>query len=100
MDGESIFILPIGRLEDVEVDVARVKTYIEFEGIDILGDKDSYSTLLSIEWAYENYDIIDLKKELMIFEVEGMWVIQPLDPYQGPIFTKPVDDRDETGMLD
>jgi len=36
----------------------------------------------------------------MIFEAEGMRVIQPLDPYQGPRFTEPVDDRDEPGMLD
>lgn len=94
------FILPIGRLENVEVDVAGVNTYTEFEVIDIMGDKDPYPALLGIDWAYENYDVIDLKKELMIFEAEGKRVIQPLDPYQGPRFTEPVDDRDEPGVLD
>ena len=33
-----------------------------------MGDKDPYPALLDIDWAFENYAIIDLKKELMIFE--------------------------------
>ena len=60
--------MPIGRLEDVEVDIAGVKTYTDFEVIDIMGDKDPYPALLGIDWAFENYAIIDLKKELMILE--------------------------------
>ena len=84
----------------MEVDVAGVKMHTEFKVIDIMGDKDPYLVLLRIDWTYENYVVIDLKKELMIFEVEGMRVIQPLDPYQGPRFTEPIDDMDEPGMLD
>lgn len=60
---------------------SRVKTYIEFEVIDIMGDNNMYPTFLGIDWVYENYAIIDLKKELMIFEVEGTLVIQPLDTF-------------------
>ena len=78
-------ILPIGRLEGVEVDIAGVKTYIDFEVIDIMGDKDPYPALLGIDWAFENYAIIDLKKELMIFEDGEVRVTQPLDPYQRPL---------------
>ena len=52
----------MGRLEDVEVDVAGVKTYTDFEVIDIMGDKNPYPTLLGIDWAFENYAVIDLKK--------------------------------------
>jgi len=43
------YILPIGRLDNVEVDVARVKTHTEFEVIDTMGDRDSYPTLLEID---------------------------------------------------
>lgn len=93
-------IFPIGRLEKVEVNVVGVKTHIELEVIDIMGDKYSYPVLLGIDWANENYVVIYLKKELMIFEVEGLRVIHMLDPYQGPKFTKPMDDREELGMLD
>jgi len=66
----------------VEVDIAKVKTYAEFKVINIMGDKDPYPTLLGIEWDFENYNIIDLKKEFMTFEVEGVRLIQPIDPYQ------------------
>lgn len=89
-----------GRLRDVEVDIAGVNTYNKFELIDIMGDKEPYPTLLGIKRAYKKYVIIELKKELMIFKEEGMWVIQPLDPYQGPRFTKPMDDRDKPRMLE
>ena len=60
--------MPIDLLEGVEVDIAGVKTYMDFEVIDIMGDKDPYLALLGIDWDFENYAIIDLKKELMIFE--------------------------------
>jgi len=42
-------ILPIGRLENVEVDVVGVKTHTEFDIIDIMGDKDPYLALLGID---------------------------------------------------
>jgi len=94
------FVLPIGRLENVEVDVVGMKTHTEFEVIDVMGDRDPYPKLLGIDWAYENYTVIDIKKELEILEVDRLRVIQPLDPYQGPRFTEPVDDVDKPGALD
>jgi hypothetical protein len=39
--------------------------------IEIMGEKDPYPTLLGIDWAYENYVVIDLKKETMTFESDG-----------------------------
>ena len=78
---------PIGRLESVEIDVAGVNTIAGFQVIEIMGDKDPYPTLLGIDWAYENYAVIDLKKDTMTFEVEGIKVVQPLDPYVGPRYT-------------
>lgn len=32
-----------------------------------MGDKDPYPALLGIDWAYDNYGIIYLKKETMTF---------------------------------
>lgn len=75
------YVLPIGCLKDVEVDINGVKTYAKFEVIDIIGDKDLYPNMLGFDWAFENYAIIDLKRETMIFEVDGVRVIQPLDPF-------------------
>jgi hypothetical protein len=77
-------IFPIGRLENVEIDVVGVKTIAHFEVIKIMGDKDPYPTLLGIDWDYENYAVISLKKYTMTFEADGIKVVQPLDPYVGP----------------
>jgi hypothetical protein len=55
-------IFPIGRLENVEIDVVGIKIVADFEVIEIMGDKDPYSALLGIDWAYENYVVIDLNK--------------------------------------
>jgi hypothetical protein len=73
-------IYPIGRLQDVEVDLHGVNKMVDFKDIEIRGGKDPYLALLVIEWAYENYVVIDLKKELMTFEVDCMKVTQPLYP--------------------
>lgn len=84
----------------MEVHVAGVKAHAAFKVFDIMGDEDPYPALLDIDWAYKNYAIIDLKKGLMIFELEGVRVIQPLNLYQGPRFTEPVDNKEDPGMLD
>ena len=44
-------IFPVGRLENVDIDVAGVKTTTDFEVIEIMGDKDPYPALLIIYWA-------------------------------------------------
>jgi hypothetical protein len=84
----------------VEIDVAGVKTVSDFEVIEIMGDKDPYHALLGIDWAYENYPLINLKKDTMTFEDEGIKVIQPLDPYVGPRYTEPIDNNMEGEDLD
>jgi hypothetical protein len=85
------FIFLVGRLKNVERYVAGVKTTVDFEVIEILGDKDPYPALLKIVWAYNNYDIIDLNKDTMTFEEDGIKVVQPLDLYLHPRYTKVVD---------
>jgi len=65
-----------------------------------MGDKDPYLELLGIDKAFENYAIIDIKRETMTFEVEGVRVIQPFGPYQGSRFNDPMDDREEPELLD
>jgi hypothetical protein len=43
------YIFPIGRLENVEINVAGVKIVANFEFIEIMGDKDPYPVLLGID---------------------------------------------------
>jgi hypothetical protein len=93
-------IFLVGRLENMEIDVVGVKTTTDFEVIEIMGDKDPYPALLKIDWAYDNYAIIDLKRETMTFEADGIKVVQPLDPCLGPRYTEPVDPNMESDALD
>jgi hypothetical protein len=89
----------LGRLEDVEVDVVGVKTIAYFEVNEIMGDKDPYPALLGIYWAYENYVFIDLKRDTMMFEADGVKLVQPLDPYMGPGYIELVDNNMESEVL-
>jgi hypothetical protein len=92
-------IFPIGILENVEIDAVRVKLVVDFEVIEIMGDKDPYPVLLGIDWAYDNYAIIELNKDTMTFEAEGIKVVQPLDPYVGPNYTKQTNNNMEGEYL-
>jgi hypothetical protein len=93
-------IFPIGILENFEIEVMGVNTVADFKVIKIMGDKDPYPTLLGIDWAYDNYAVIDLKKYTMTFEVDGIKVVQPLDLYVGPRYTEPTDNNMEGEYLD
>ena len=61
---------------------------------------DPYPALLGIDWAFSNYAIIDLKHEEMTFGVDGIKVIQPPDPDQGPQYTELCTNTMEKDILD
>jgi hypothetical protein len=83
-------------MKDVEINVVGVKTIANFEVIEIMGDKDPYLALLGIDWDYNNYAIIELKRDTMTFEADGIKVVHPLDLYLGSRYTKPVDNNMES----
>jgi hypothetical protein len=56
-------------MQNVEVDLVGMKTIVDFEVIEIMGEKDPYPSLLGIDWAYKNYSIIDLKQGNYDFRV-------------------------------
>jgi hypothetical protein len=93
-------IYPVGRLQNVKVSLASVKKIVDFKVIETMGEKDPYPALLGIDWAYEKYVVIDLTKQTMNFESNGMKVTQQLDPYQGPRYTEPVYDNMESNVID
>jgi len=66
------YIFLVGRLENVEIDVAGVKNTTNFDVIEIMWDKDPYLALLRIDWAYEKYVSIDLKRDTLMLEANGM----------------------------
>jgi hypothetical protein len=78
-------IYPIGRLEQVEVNIEGVKTKVDFEVIEIMDESDPYPALLGIDWAFDNNVVLNLKKRQMSFETDTLHVVTPLDPYEGDI---------------
>ena len=56
-------VLPIGRLSNVIVDVEGLRTYADFEVINIVDDTNPYPALLGIDWAIANQTIINFRKK-------------------------------------
>src|SRR5882757_3160649 len=55
-------VSPLCRLPQVPVDIGGVHSFADFEVIEIIGDSRPYPSLLGIDWAIDNMDVIDLKK--------------------------------------
>ena len=77
-------VIPLGHLSSIQIDLDRVCNLADFEVIEIINDNTLYPALLGIDWAFDNQVIINLKKNTMSFEGNGIWVIGPLDPALGP----------------
>ena len=65
-------IIPLGCLSSVLVDLNGVHSLIDYEVIEIVDDSTPYPVLLGIDWAFENQAIINLKKNTMSFEGNGI----------------------------
>jgi hypothetical protein len=93
-------VSPFRRLEHVIVDIYGVKTFVDFEVIEIVDDSCPYPVLLGIDWAFKNSTIVDLKKRRMTFEGDGLRVIAHLDPDEGPRYTEPIKEEDRAYELE
>ena len=80
-------VSPFEGLEHVPIDIDGVRTFVDFEVIEIVDDSFPYPTLLGIDWAFENSTVVDLKKIRMMFEGDDFRVISPLYPDEGPRYT-------------
>jgi hypothetical protein len=76
-------VIPFGILEHVPMDIDGVRTFPDFEVIEIVDDSFPYPTMLGIDLAFNNSTVVDLKKRRITFERDGLRVIAPLDPYEG-----------------
>jgi hypothetical protein len=93
-------VSPFGRLEHVHVDIDGFRTIVDFEVIEIVDDSCPYPTLLGIDWAFNNSTVVDLNKRRMRFEGDGLRVIAPLDPDEGPRYTDPIKEEDRAYELE
>ena len=62
------------------MDIEGLRTYADFEVIDIVDDTNPYPVLLGIEWEIDNQTIINFKKMILSFEDSEIRVVVPIDP--------------------
>ena len=82
------------------IDIDGVHSSADFEVIEIIGDSRPYPALLGIDWAIGNMAVIDLKRRQMTFEDAQIWVIAPLDPFQGPRYIEPIRAEEEARNME
>jgi hypothetical protein len=99
MDNQKA-VIPFGQLEHVPVYIDGVRTFADFEVIEIIDDNCPYPALLGIDWAFDNSNVVYLKKRHMTFERYGLRVIAPLDLDEGPRYIEPVREEDHTYGLE
>jgi hypothetical protein len=78
------------------VDIDGVRIFADFEVIKIFDDSCPYPALLGIDWAFNSFTVVDLNKRSMTFERDGLRVISPLDPDEGPQYIEPIREEDHT----
>ena len=93
-------VLPIGRLTQVPMEVEGLRTYANFEVIDIINDTNPYPAVLVIDWEIDNQTIINFKKRILSFEDSKMRVFVPIDPIEGQCYVEPVHCEGQENYLD
>ena len=63
---------PFGRLDHVPVDIDGVRTFADFEVIDIVDHSCPYPALLGIDWDFDNFTIVSQKKRRMHLKVMAL----------------------------
>ena len=82
-------VSPLGQLPQVPIDIDGIRSFADFEVIEIIGDSKPYPALLGIDWVIDNMAIINMKKRQIPFEDKQIRVITPLDPFQVPRYIEP-----------
>ena len=93
-------VLPIGRLSQVPINIEGLRTFADFEVINIVDDTNPYPALLGIDWAIYNHIIINFKKRILSFEDDEMRVVSPIDPQDGQRYVELVNNEGQGDYLD
>jgi hypothetical protein len=88
--GNQQVVSPFGRLDNVPLDIDRVRTFEYFKVIEIIDDSCPYPMLLGIHWDFNNLTFFDLKKRRMTFEGNGLNFIETLDPDECRRYAEPI----------
>jgi hypothetical protein len=93
-------VSPFERLENVPVDIDEVRTFVDFKVIEIVDDSCPYPVLLGIDWDFNKFIVVDLKKRRMTFEGDDLRVIAPLDMDEGRRYAEPIREEDHAYELE
>lgn len=77
-----------------------VHTTTKFKLIEIVDDNNPYLALLGLDWSFDNMAIINFKKRKIIFEINNMRFIVPLDPSEGARYTELVREEYNADKID
>ena len=75
------------------VNVEGLRTYADFEVINIVDDTNPYPALLGIDWVINNQTIINFKKRIISFDDEEMRVVSFIDPFEGKRYVELVNNE-------
>ena len=64
----QIKVQPIGRVSHLLIDVEGMKTYANFDVIEVVEGGGSYPALPGIGWENDSMEVINFKKCMMTFE--------------------------------
>ena len=81
-------VSPIGRVPHLLIELQGMKTYADFDVIEIIDESSSYPALLKIGWDNDNLEIINFNKRVTNFENCNILIISPLDPSEGRRYIK------------
>jgi hypothetical protein len=84
----------------VKVNIEGVKMKEDFEVIQITDDSNPYPTLLGIDWAFDNNDVLNMTKRQMSFETDTLCVIAPLDPNEGDRYNEPINEDGQSFVIE
>ena len=87
-------------MTQVPIKIEGLRTYAYFEVVDIVNDTNLYPTLMGIEWAIYNQNIINFKKRILTFEDAELMVVAPLDPIECQRYVEQVNNEGQNGCLD
>ena len=70
-----------------------MKTYADFDVIEVVYGRGSYPTILVIRWDNNSMEVINFKKRVMTFENQDIKVTALMDPNEGRRYIEPMKDE-------
>ena len=85
--------MPIEGVPHLAVEVEGMKTYADFDVIEVVDGGGSYLGLPGIGWGTNSMVVINFKKRVMTFKNQDIRVIAPMDPNEGQRYIEPSKDE-------